>query len=253
MANNLAQALLNIQRKVPELQRNSFNEYHGNRYVTLDKVWETVASLLNEEDCIWTTRPTTLDGKPALYYKLVHAPSGDVEDDTMLLMLAKDNPTGQGSAITYARRYALVALLNLVVDSDDDGAAAEPSALPPPTQTPAPQAAPTKDELTQLRQTIAELSGQLAEEFPDEWQKAIAWANERSIALGNPADDKLRVIERALRRKLDTCRAAKAKTSDAKPPEEGSGDAPTAEEPASTKPPKSIKTPTAATKPDSGS
>jgi hypothetical protein len=42
-------------------------------------------------------------------------------------LMIGDNPTSQalGSAITYARRYALTAVLNLVADEDDDGAAAQ--------------------------------------------------------------------------------------------------------------------------------
>jgi hypothetical protein len=39
----------------------------------------------------------------------------------MPLLLTKEDPQGQGSAITYARRYALCAVLNLVGDDDDDG------------------------------------------------------------------------------------------------------------------------------------
>jgi hypothetical protein len=42
----------------------------------------------------------------------------------MLLLLAKNDPQGQGSAITYARRYSLCSVLNLVADDDDDGQAA---------------------------------------------------------------------------------------------------------------------------------
>jgi hypothetical protein len=39
----------------------------------------------------------------------------------MPLLLDKRNSQGLGSAITYARRYALTAVLNLVADEDDDG------------------------------------------------------------------------------------------------------------------------------------
>jgi hypothetical protein len=38
----------------------------------------------------------------------------------MLLNAAKDDPQGQGSAITYARRQAAMSMLGLVADSDDD-------------------------------------------------------------------------------------------------------------------------------------
>jgi hypothetical protein len=42
----------------------------------------------------------------------------------MPLLLSKNDAQGMGSAITYARRYALCAVLNLVADDDDDGARA---------------------------------------------------------------------------------------------------------------------------------
>jgi hypothetical protein len=40
---------------------------------------------------------------------------------TANLKLAKEDPQGQGSAYTYARRYALAAVLGLAADEDDDG------------------------------------------------------------------------------------------------------------------------------------
>jgi hypothetical protein len=64
------------------------------------------------------------DGEPALTYRLAHAPTGDAIEGTMPLLLSKNDAQGQGSAITYARRYALCAVLNLVADDDDDGARA---------------------------------------------------------------------------------------------------------------------------------
>jgi len=64
--------------------------------------------------------PTTLDGEPALITYLLHA-SGQVLSDTMKLCAAKNDPQGQGAAITYARRFAYMSVLGLVADADDDG------------------------------------------------------------------------------------------------------------------------------------
>jgi hypothetical protein len=66
----------------------------------------------------------------------------------MPLMLDRDNSQGFGSALTYARRYALTAVLGLVADDDDDGAAASTSERtrrqpqPHATATPAPASQP---------------------------------------------------------------------------------------------------------------
>jgi hypothetical protein len=56
-----------------------------------------------------------------LAYRLVHAATGDALEGSMPLMLKSADPQGQGSALTYARRYSIMAVLGLVPDEDDDG------------------------------------------------------------------------------------------------------------------------------------
>ena len=41
------------------------------------------------------------------------------------MLNGKEDAQAQGSAITYARRYALMSMLGLVADTDDDGEAAD--------------------------------------------------------------------------------------------------------------------------------
>ena len=61
----------------------------------------------------------------------------------MPLLITQPSPQGLGSALTYARRYSLCAVLNLVADADDDGQAAKPSSYgkPPKTKRQAPKPA----------------------------------------------------------------------------------------------------------------
>jgi hypothetical protein len=54
-------------------------------------------------------------------YRLIHAATDQNITGTMPLLLGKADSQGFGSAITYARRYSLCAVLNLVADDDDDG------------------------------------------------------------------------------------------------------------------------------------
>jgi hypothetical protein len=93
--------------------------------------------VLERHQLAWQTFPTTMqdgDGqlKPALRYVLTHAISGEAQMDTMLLMMDTHTSQAQGSALTYARRYALQAVLELAPDGDDDGAAASQPARPAP-------------------------------------------------------------------------------------------------------------------------
>jgi hypothetical protein len=61
-------------------------------------------------------------GTLALTTRLVHE-SGEWIEDTATLPLPKNDPQGYGSAMTYARRYALSAITGLYQDDDDGNAA----------------------------------------------------------------------------------------------------------------------------------
>ena len=50
----------------------------------------------------------------------------------MRLVMSRDDAQGYGSAMTYARRYAIMGMLGLVADADDDGNAAS---KPPPSRS----------------------------------------------------------------------------------------------------------------------
>ncbi len=125
-------------------------------YLTIGKLKDAAQPLLTKHKLVWQTFPTTLDGEPALRYKLSHVPSGEYDEDVMPLML--DKPTSQmfGSAQTYARRYSFTAALDLVADSDDDGAKA--SDQPTTIRTPAPRKPEDRllkpEELAQISEAV---------------------------------------------------------------------------------------------------
>jgi hypothetical protein len=127
----LMDALLKISTEVPKLVATEPGQIQNRTYlyVTLDALLDVVNPILIAHDLVWVTKPTiTETGQPALRYRLTHVPSGEFEEDVMPLMGATDSQ-GVGSALTYARRYALLAVLNLAPGADDDGAGA--SAGPP--------------------------------------------------------------------------------------------------------------------------
>jgi len=94
-------------------------------YTPLDTIVETVGPLLAANGLVWSCKPGhSSEFGPSLKYKLAHAPSGESEEGEMPLMLAEEEAQSMGSAITYMRRYAFCAVLNLVADMDDDGALA---------------------------------------------------------------------------------------------------------------------------------
>lgn len=117
-----AAALLAVQQELPKLQRDAINPHFRNKYISLDSLMAAIRPVLAKHGLVWITQPCRDEqGEPALAYRLVHAQSGESEGGCMPLMMAKSDPQGQGSAITYARRYSITAMLGLVADEDDDG------------------------------------------------------------------------------------------------------------------------------------
>lgn len=122
---HLLTALLNVQAEAPKLRKDATNPHFRSKYTPLDTIVETVGPLLKKHGLVWMTLPVSNEhGQPALFYRLAHAKSGEQISGTMPLLLGKPDSQGLGSAITYARRYSLCAVLNLVGDEDDDGHAA---------------------------------------------------------------------------------------------------------------------------------
>jgi hypothetical protein len=59
------------------------------------------------------------DGMMHLFTRLVHGMSGEWIESDYPIICALDNPQAVGSALTYARRYSLCALVGIASDDDD--------------------------------------------------------------------------------------------------------------------------------------
>ena len=134
MDNGLWAALLAIQGEALQIQQDAEGQVGTRRYnyVSLKAANQKVLPRLSHYGLVWVTQPVIQDGEPALYYELRHIATGQHVYGVMSLAVgSQPNPQDQGSGLTYARRYALMAVLNLTpTETDDDGAAA--SAAPKP-------------------------------------------------------------------------------------------------------------------------
>jgi ERF superfamily protein len=104
-------------------------------YTDLPTITDHVRPILAKHGLGYVQFPcNTLTGHVGLTTRLIHASGEWLEDEYS--MPAGQGAQGVGSALTYARRYALMALLGIAAD-DDDGAAAsqgQPKAARRPTQ-----------------------------------------------------------------------------------------------------------------------
>ena len=124
---NLAKAMLEVQKVVRPAMKDKLNSFTQSRYATLNSVMEACSEALINAG-IWVTQypvPVEGDGKLGLITKLVHAESGEWQQSLLVMPLSKTDPQGYGSALTYARRYGLSALVGIVTEDDDANGACD--------------------------------------------------------------------------------------------------------------------------------
>ena len=123
----LAHALVQAQKVLANPPRNREVEVRTKtggkytfRYATLDQIMDAARPALGEAGlCVLQPIVSTEKG-PVLVTRLVHESGQWMECEIPLPRLGEDLQ-GFGSAVTYVRRYAVSAMLNITADEDDDG------------------------------------------------------------------------------------------------------------------------------------
>jgi hypothetical protein len=124
---NIAGALVKFQASVSKVAKESNNPFFKSKYASLANILDTIQKPLSECGLAISQFPDA----NALTTIIVHAESGEWMESSYVMPVAKQNdPQAMGSAITYARRYALGSILNLNIDDDDDGEKAMGRQLP---------------------------------------------------------------------------------------------------------------------------
>jgi hypothetical protein len=119
----IAQALMTFRSNVETIKKDGENPFFHSKYATLSNILNTIATPLENSGLVFAQFP---DGENALTTILIHPESGEFMQSTFDMHIIKNDPQAMGSAITYARRYALGAILGLNIDEDDDGNKATP-------------------------------------------------------------------------------------------------------------------------------
>jgi hypothetical protein len=115
--NKLTAALVKFQGQMLKVGKDSINPHFKNRYASLSTIIEATQKPLADCGLAIIQLP---EGENCLRTMLVHE-SGEFISESYRMTPSKNDPQGLGSAITYQRRYALGAILNLNIDEDDDG------------------------------------------------------------------------------------------------------------------------------------
>lgn len=114
---NISAALMVFAVKMGKIRKSAENPFFKSKYAPLPEILEAIDTPLNEAGLIVSQFPDG-DGLTTI---ISHPESGEWMEATYNIHPVKTDPQSIGSAITYARRYALGAVLRLNIDEDDDG------------------------------------------------------------------------------------------------------------------------------------
>ena len=149
--NEIGKALISVQSQVGKIRKDGRG--HNYVYATLDHTIDIIRPILVDAGIAISQCMGATDGD-TLTTTLIHAESGQwIRSEYSLTaagMKGVNDAQQMGAAITYARRYCLLAILNIAPGDDDDAACLTP---PPKAQQrsmapPAPRATPPQDNMT---------------------------------------------------------------------------------------------------------
>jgi hypothetical protein len=122
---DLALALSAAQGVLENVKKTTENPFFKKMYSDLASCWDTIREPLsnNKLSIIQTTDPD--DTHVIVETTLLHG-SGQWVSGTIKMTPVKRDPQGFGSAMTYARRYGLMAIIGLAPEEDDGNDACKP-------------------------------------------------------------------------------------------------------------------------------
>jgi hypothetical protein len=120
---DLFTALSKAQGEIRGALKDSSNPFFKSKYADLESVWEACRPSLVKNGLSVAQTTEYIEGAGICVVTTLGHTSGQWIKGSLPIMAKSQDPQGVGSAITYARRYALAAIVG-VVQVDDDAEAA---------------------------------------------------------------------------------------------------------------------------------
>jgi hypothetical protein len=155
-SNTHAAAMVAALGELQNVAKNALNPHFKNKYASLDAILDAVRPILTKHGLALSQEPLMEEGRAGVLTRVIHS-SGEARESTLLLPVQQNTAQGIGSAITYARRYAISSILGIAADDDDDGQVAS---SPPKRFTTAPTPLRSVETKEVVRRAEAEVIGQ---------------------------------------------------------------------------------------------
>jgi hypothetical protein len=128
--NKVAAALVKAQKEFGPALKSSTNPHFKSRYADLAACVEAVIDALNNNGIALTQRVSPCDDGVIVETVFIHESGEIINCGQLHVPASKQDPQGYGSALTYARRYSLMAACGIAPEDDDANAASRRPSAP---------------------------------------------------------------------------------------------------------------------------
>jgi hypothetical protein len=104
--------------------KTSNNPFFKSKYAPLEDIQRHIKPFLKSCGLVVTQANIYIDGTPFVESKVWHVESAENISSTFPVIVNKVSAQDYGSAVSYAKRYSLTGLLNIIVADEDDDASA---------------------------------------------------------------------------------------------------------------------------------
>ena len=154
----LFSALSKAQAKIESVKKESDGFNYGgkkkHKYADLPSVWDVIRKPLTDNGISIHQAVKGANGDLRLVTSIHHKNGGTMTDGGVPLILIKNDMQGLGSAITYARRYGLMAAVGIAAEDEDDDGARAGEDLPEDAEPTKPQSNNKKPSITPEQKDI---------------------------------------------------------------------------------------------------
>lgn len=174
---NIASALVKAQKAFGPALKTNTNPHFRSKYADLSACVEAVIDALNANGIALIQQTHECESGVIVETVFVHESGETLSSGKLHVPATKNDAQGYGSALTYARRYSLMAACGIAPEDDDGNAASKPkttavTALPASLKH-TPTAGPV--DVPEDRQTLVRLAASVAAELYKSGEKDAAY------------------------------------------------------------------------------
>lgn len=123
----IAKAFVDAQKEFAPALKTSTNPHFRSKYVDLAGCIEAVIDALNNHGFALMQKTHDCDNGVKVETIFMHQDGEQISGGVITVPADRQNAQGYGSALTYARRYSLMAACGIAPEDDDGNAATKPA------------------------------------------------------------------------------------------------------------------------------